>query len=128
MPERRVIATDQAPKAIGPYSQAIVSGTHIFTAGQIPLDPTTGKIINGDFSDRVNRVLDNIEAILEAAGTSLHKSIKLTVFMTDLGNFSKVNAVFEKRFSGVAPPARSAVQVAALPLGTDIEIECIAGV
>ena len=123
---RKIIHTDLAPAAVGPYSQGIVTGNLIFTAGQIPLDPATGQLIEGDFSDRVRRVLDNIAAILAKSGTSLRHAVKLTVFVTDLGKFAELNAVFNERFERIEPPARSAVQVSALPLGTDVEIECIA--
>ncbi len=125
--ERKVIHTSQAPAAIGPYSQAIVANGFVFSAGQIPLDPATMKLIDGDFKQRVQRVLHNLNAVLSAAGTDLSNVVKFTVFLTDLANFAQVNEVFEDCFKDIDPPARSAVQVAALPLGTDIEIECIAG-
>ncbi len=128
MMSRRIVHTESAPAAVGPYSQGIVTGNLIFTAGQIPLDPATGQLIDGDFTDRVRRVLDNIEAILNESGTSLAHAVKLTVFLTDLGKFAELNTVFNDRFDGIEPPARSAVQVSALPLGTDVEIECIAEV
>ncbi len=125
---RKAIFTELAPKAIGPYSQAIVSNGMIFTAGQIPIDPATGEIISGGFKNRVDRVLQNLFEILKEAGSDKGKIIKLTVFLTDLGEFSKVNEVFEKQFTGMDPPARSAVEVAGLPLGVDVEIECVASV
>ncbi len=123
---REIIRTSNAPAAIGPYNQGMAIKGLIFTAGQIPLDPETGKLIEGNFKDRVYRVLNNIEAILAEKGSSLSHTIKLTVFLTDLGRFSELNEVFTDVFSGMEPPARSAVQVSALPLGTDVEIECIA--
>ena len=123
---RRIIKTDNAPAAIGPYSQAVISNGMIFTAGQIPLNPITGKLVEGNFKDRVVQVFENISAILKAADTSLENAVKLTVFLTDLGRFAEVNEVFSKYFNGIVPPARSAVQVSALPLGVDVEIECIA--
>ena len=125
MPTRTVIHTEQAPAAIGPYSQGISNGNLIFTAGQIPVDPATGKMIEGSFEDQVHRVLRNLEAILTAAGTSLDRVVKFTVFVTDLANFSTLNKVFAENFQE-APPARSAVQVSALPLGAQVEIEAIA--
>ncbi|MFC1550476.1 RidA family protein [Candidatus Neomarinimicrobiota bacterium] len=125
---RKTVFTPLAPKAIGPYSQAIVSNGMVFTAGQIPIDPATGEIISGDFKDRVDRVLQNIFEILIAAGSDRGKIVKLSVFLTDLGKFSQVNEVFQKHFTEVEPPARSAVEVAGLPLGVDVEIECIASV
>lgn len=125
---RRSIHTNLAPEAIGPYSQAIISNGLIFTAGQIPLDPMTGKLVEGDFKMRVNQVLRNLNAILSSGSTDLNHAIKMTVFLTDLSNFSLVNEVFEERFVGIDPPARSVVEVAALPIDADIEIECIATV
>ncbi len=124
--ERKVIHTSQAPQAIGPYSQAIVANGFIFTAGQIPLDPATMQLIDGDFKQRVQRVLHNLNAVLSAAGTDLSNVVKFTVFLTDLSRFSQVNEVFSTCFADIEPPARSAVQVTALPMNTDIEIECIA--
>jgi len=124
--DRKVIHTSQAPQAIGPYSQAIVANGFVFTAGQLPLDPTTMQLIDGDFKQRVQRVLQNLNAVLSAAGTDLSNAVKFTVFLTDLSKFSQVNEVFETCFNDIEPPARSAVQVAALPLNADVEIECIA--
>ncbi len=124
--ERKVIHTSQAPAAIGPYNQAIVANGFVFTAGQIPLDPATGKLIDGDFKQRVQRVLHNLNAVLSAAGTDLSQVVKFTVFLTDLSKFGEVNEVFQECFKNLEPPARSAVQVAALPLNTDVEIEAIA--
>ncbi len=120
------VNTPNAPAAIGPYSQGILSDHLCFTAGQIALDPSTGKLVEGAFEDRVERIFRNLSAVLEAAGTSLDRAVKITVFLTDLGQFANVNKVFEHWFAGSVPPARSAVQVSALPLGTDVEIECIA--
>ncbi|MEE9464336.1 MAG: RidA family protein [Candidatus Neomarinimicrobiota bacterium] len=125
MPTRTVVRTEQAPAAIGPYSQGICSGNLIFTAGQIPIDPATGKLIEGSFEDQVHRVLRNLEGVLTAAGSSLNQVVKFTVFVTDLGNFSLLNQVFAQYFQE-DPPARSAVQVSALPLGAEVEIEAVA--
>ena len=125
---RKIIKTDKAPAAIGPYNQAVISNGMIFTAGQIPLDPATGKLVDGDFKTRVTRVMDNVSAILQEAGTDLSNAVKMTVFLTDLGRFAEINDVFVKYFDGIEPPARSAVQVSALPLGVDVEIECIANI
>ncbi|MFH1851566.1 MAG: RidA family protein [Candidatus Neomarinimicrobiota bacterium] len=124
--DRKVVHTALAPAAIGPYSQGIVANGFIFSAGQIPLDPVTMKLIDGDFKQRVQRVLKNLNAVLAAAGSDLSQVVKFTVFLTDLSQFAQVNEVFNECFAGLEPPARSAVQVAALPLGTDVEIECIA--
>jgi 2-iminobutanoate/2-iminopropanoate deaminase len=123
--ERTVIATDQAPAAVGPYSQAVRAGKFVFTAGQIPMDPITGKLVGGDIQAQTRRVLQNVQAVLEAAGASLSNVIKVTVFLLDMGNFKAMNEVYAEFFTE-NPPARSAVQAAALPLGVDIEIEAIA--
>ena len=125
---RKAIHTSQAPAAIGPYSQAIVANGFIFSAGQLPLDPATMKLIDGDFKQRVERVMHNLNAVLSATNSDLSKVVKFTVFLTDLANFGIVNEVFNNCFKDIDPPARSAVQVAALPLGADVEIECIATV
>ena len=125
---RKAIHTSQAPAAIGPYSQAIVANGFIFSAGQLPLDPATMKLIDGDFKQRVERVMYNLNAVLSATNSDLSKVVKFTVFLTDLANFGIVNEVFSTCFKDMDPPARSAVQVAALPLGADVEIECIATV
>jgi len=123
--ERTVIATDQAPAAVGPYSQGIRAGKFVFTAGQIPMDPATGKLVGGDIQAQTRRVLQNVQAVLEAAGASLANVVKVTVFLLDMGNFKAMNEVYAEFFTA-NPPARSAVQAAALPLGVDIEIEAIA--
>lgn len=122
---RTIIHTDKAPEAIGPYSQAVCCGDLIFTAGQIPLDPATGKLVEGPFEEQVEQVLRNLSGILSAGGSGLDQVIKFTVYLTDLGNFGTLNQVFAKYFAE-DPPARSAVQVTALPLGAEVEIEAIA--
>lgn len=123
--ERRIISTDNAPKAIGPYSQAIRSGEFIFCAGQIPLDPATGKIVEGDISVQTRRVLDNLSAVLDAAGGSLSRVIKTTVFLANLDDFKQMNETYAEFFPSM-PPVRSTVQVARLPAGALIEIDAIA--
>jgi len=123
---RKIIFTENAPGAIGYYSQAIVSNGLVYTAGQIPLDPKTGEVISVDFSEQVKQTLNNIESVLKAAGTDLGKSIKLTVFITDLSNYPELNAVFKEQFDSVDPPARSVVEVSVLPKDVMIEIDCIA--
>ena len=121
----QVIATDEAPKAIGPYSQAIVSGDLVFTSGQIPLDPKTQEMVKGDIRAQAERVMENLRGVLEAASASFAQVVKTTIFLADLADFAVVNEVYGKRFSGAAP-ARSTVQVAALPKGARVEIEMIA--
>ena len=122
----QVIATDQAPKAIGPYSQAIVSGDLVFTSGQIALDPKAQEMVKGDARAQAERVMENLRSVLEAAGVSFGQVVKTTIFLVDLtADFAAVNEVYGKRFAG-APPARSTVQVAALPKGARVEIEMIA--
>jgi 2-iminobutanoate/2-iminopropanoate deaminase len=122
---RDIIATDRAPGAVGPYSQGIRTDLLIFTAGQIPVDPSTGQLVDGPIEDQTRRVLDNVRAVLEAGGSGLDRVVKMTVFMTDLGDFKRMNAVYAEYFPD-APPARSAFQVGALPLGAAIEMEAIA--
>jgi 2-iminobutanoate/2-iminopropanoate deaminase len=114
-----------APAAIGPYSQAIDAGDLVFTSGQIPLDPKTGELVTGDIGAQTERVLENLAAVLEAAGCAFGDVVKTTIFLTDLANFQAVNAVYAKRFTA-SPPARSTVQVSALPKGAHVEIEAIA--
>jgi len=121
----QVIATDEAPKAIGPYSQAIASGDLVFTSGQIPLDPETQEMVKGDIRAQAERVMENLRGVLEAAGVSFAQVVKTTIFLADLADFAVVNEVYGKRFAG-SPPARSTVQVAALPKGARVEIEMIA--
>ena len=123
--ERTVISTESAPGAVGPYSQAIRIGDLIFTAGQVPLDPATGTIDATTIEDQTRQALTNVKAVLEAAGSGLDRAVKMTVFMTDLGDFAAMNGVYAGFFA-TQPPARSAVQVVALPLGAQIEIEAIA--
>ncbi|MBI3177830.1 MAG: RidA family protein [Chloroflexi bacterium] len=122
---RTVIHSDSAPKAIGPYSQAIRVGDLVFAAGQTPIDPATGNLVEGDIETQTRRVLLNIKVVLEAAGSGLDKVVKTTVFMTNLGDFARMNAVYGEYFPA-NPPARSTVQVAALPKAAQVEIECVA--
>lgn len=123
---RKTIQTKDAPAAIGPYSQGLAfQGELVYTAGQIPLDPSSGKLLNDDIEEATERVLLNLKAVLEAAGSSIDNVVKTTVFMTDLSEFSRMNEIYA-RFFTQNPPARSAVQVSALPLGARIEIEAVA--
>jgi 2-iminobutanoate/2-iminopropanoate deaminase len=123
---QRRVHTDNAPAAIGPYSQAIVINSFVFAAGQIPINPATHKLVEGGIEEQTRQVLDNVKAVLEAAGSSLRSVVKTTVFLTYLGNFAAMNAIYAEYFNADPPPARSTVQVADLPLGAMIEIECIA--
>ncbi|MDP6134562.1 MAG: RidA family protein [Candidatus Marinimicrobia bacterium] len=122
-----VIETLDAPEAIGTYSQGIKSGNLVFTSGQIPLNPETGELINGDFKSEISQVLTNLNAVLKSGGSSLKQAVKLTVFLTDLSYFPQVNEVFKEFFSE-NPPARSAVEVSALPMNAKIEIEAVGSV
>ena len=122
---RDIIATTNAPGAVGPYSQGIRTEQFVYTAGQVPIDPATGTLVTGSIEDQTRRALENVKAVLEAGGTSLDRAVKMTVFMTNLGDFKRMNAVYAEFFPE-APPARSAFEVSALPLGADIEIEAIA--
>lgn len=123
--ERAIISTDQAPKALGPYSQGVRSGELVFTAGQVALNPATGELNTGTIEEQTHQVLRNLGAVLDAAGSSLHHVLKTTVFLADLNDFQRMNAVYAGYFSD-KPPARSTVQVSKLPLGASIEIECVA--
>jgi 2-iminobutanoate/2-iminopropanoate deaminase len=124
-PQLQVVHSSSAPKAIGPYSQAIRVGSLLYTAGQVALDPESGQLVEGGIEAQTRRVLDNLAAVLAAAGGSLANVVKTTVFMQDLGEFAAMNAVYAEYFTQ-APPARSTVQVAALPRGARVEIECVA--
>ena len=118
------ITTNQAPAAIGPYSQGVVAGNLLFISGQLPLNPETGDFVRGGIEERAHQCLKNIKAIAEAAGTGLDRAVKLTVFMTNMNDFTRINQVYAQYFNATLP-ARSAVQVAALPKSADIEIEAI---
>jgi 2-iminobutanoate/2-iminopropanoate deaminase len=122
---RIIVATDKAPKAVGPYSQAIIANGFVFTAGQIPINPASGKIEQSDLKSQVRQVLRNIQVVLEAARTQLANIVKLTVFMVDLSDFAKLNEVFLEFFPE-KQPARSAVQISRLPLNALVEIEAVA--
>ena len=121
---RETIHTDGAPAAIGTYSQAAKVGNLVFISGQIPLVPATMEVVDGDFATRARQVFDNLQAIAQAAGGSLDNAVKLTIFLTDLGNFATVNEVMAEYF-GEPYPARAAVEVAALPRGVDVEADAI---
>jgi len=121
----RIVHTENAPAAIGPYSQAVVAGNFLFTAGQIALDPATGQIVQGDVSAQTERVMSNLAAVLENAGASWSDVVKTTVYLQDMADFPRVNEVYG-RVMGEARPARSTVQVAGLPRGVLVEIDLIA--
>ena len=125
MPDLRTVHSSDAPAAIGPYSQAIVAAGVVYTAGQIALDPRTGELSAGDVATQTARVLDNLAAVLTAAGASLATVVKTTVFLADMAEFGAMNEVYARYF-GDHKPARSTVQAAALPRGARVEIECIA--
>ncbi len=123
---KNIINTTNAPAALGPYNQAVEINGLIFTAGQIPLDPATGKLVETSFADRVHQVMKNLEAILAEADSDFSKVVKTNIFVTDLGKYAELNAIYGEYFPGDDAPARAAIQVVALPLGTDVEIEMIA--
>ena len=121
---KKIIKTDNAPAAIGPYSQGVVTGNLLFSSGQLPIDPATGRLIEGTIEDKAHRAFRNLSAIAQEAGTNLDKAVKTTVFLADINNFKAVNEVYAQYFKEPFP-ARSAFQVGALPLGADIEVEAI---
>ena len=121
---KQAIHSDRAPAAIGTYSQAVRAGELVFLSGQIPLDPATSEVVDGDFEARARQVFDNLRAVAEAAGGDLNQIVKLTIFLTDLANFTTVNAVMEDYFEQPFP-ARAAVGVASLPKGADVEADAI---
>lgn len=123
---RKVVSTSAAPAAIGPYSQGNIFGDLVFTSGQVPLDPATGEIVGTTIEEQTEQVFKNIKAILEEAGSSLDKVLKTTVFIKDMNDFGKMNAVYAKFFAEGAFPSRSAVEVARLPKDVLVEIETIA--
>ena len=123
--QRDIIATTEAPGAVGPYSQGIATAGFVFTAGQIAINPASGKVEATTIEDQTRQVLSNVDAVLRAAGSGLHRVVKMTVFMTDLKDFQAMNRVYAEFFPS-DPPARSAVQVVALPLGVQIEMEAVA--
>ncbi|MDO4785669.1 MAG: RidA family protein [Fretibacterium sp.] len=122
---KKIVSTDKAPAAIGPYSQAVQAGQFLYVSGQTPLDPKTGAIVEGSVEDQAVRVLENVKGIVEAAGYSMQDVVKTTVFATDMANFAAVNGVYIKYF-GENPPARSFVAVKGLPKDAQVEIEVVA--
>lgn len=120
------IQTENAPKAIGPYSQAIVAGDLLFVSGQVPIDPQTGKLVDDEIVTQTKQVLNNIEAILVSAGLTMDDVVKTEVYLKDFNEFAQMNAIYAEKFNGKIKPARQAMQVARLPLDSRIEISCIA--
>jgi 2-iminobutanoate/2-iminopropanoate deaminase len=123
--KRQIVATDAAPKAVGPYSQAVWAGDYLFCAGQIPLDPATGNVVAGGITEQATRVMENIRGLLKSQGLDFGNVVKSTVFLSDMNNFGAMNEVYAKYFAQ-EPPARSTVQVARLPKDALVEIEVIA--
>jgi len=121
---KEIISTDKAPKAIGPYSQAIRAGGFLFTAGQIALDPASGQLVEGDVAQQTTRVMENLKAIVEAAGSSLDRAVKATVYLKDMGDFAAMNEVYGRYFAS-NPPARSTVEAARLPRDVRVEIDLV---
>lgn len=123
--DRMVVSTDKAPGAVGPYSQAVIAGEFVFTAGTLPLDPKTGEVVGDEIGAQVRQALSNVQQVLEAAGSSLDRVVKTTVFLTDIGNFAEMNSVYAEFFTS-APPARSTVEIGPLPKGMLVQIEAVA--
>ena len=121
---KEIISTEKGPKAIGPYSQAIKANGFIYTAGQIPFDPSSGQLLQGDVAQQTARVMENLKAIVEAAGSSLEKAVKATVYLKDMNDFAAMNEVYGRYFAK-NPPARSTVEVSCLPRGVLVEIDLI---
>ncbi len=128
MEDPQIVETKDAPAAIGPYSQAVVYGGLVFCSGQIPIDPATGEFVEGGVEAQTQQALDNLTHVLAAAKSSLSRAIKMTVFLEDMNDYPKMNAVYASFFPGEKPPARAAVQVARLPKDALVEIDCIAAV
>ena len=125
MSDRQAVSTDSAPAAIGPYSQAMRAGNLLFCSGQVPLEPSTGELVKEDIEGQTRRCLENLTAVCEAAGASLANAVRCTVYLTDMGDFARVNEAYGSFFEGEEPPARVAVAVAGLPKGADVEIDAI---
>ena len=126
MSDRTSVSTDSAPAAIGPYSQGIVGAGLVHCSGQIAMDPATGEVVGDDAATQAEGALRNLQAVLEAAGSSLDKVVKCNVFLVDMGEFAQVNEVYARYFKGDSPPARATVEVSGLPKGALFEIDCVA--
>lgn len=125
MARKEIVATGNAPAAIGPYSQAVQTGGFLFVSGQIPLDPDSGELVAGSIAEQTRQVMENVKAILAAAGLDMERIVKTTIYLADLDDFATVNAIYGEYFAG-DPPARATVQVSRLPRGARVEIEAIA--
>ena len=123
--KKKVVQTDKAPKAIGPYSQAIQAGDFLFLSGQLPLDPASGELVKGDIRQQTKRILENIKGVLESQNLGLEDVVKVTIFLKDMGNFSQMNEVYATYFT-VSPPARSTIEISRIAKDADIEIEAVA--
>jgi 2-iminobutanoate/2-iminopropanoate deaminase len=122
------VETDKAPAAIGPYSQAVTTDGYVFCSGQVALDASSGELLDGGVTEQTQKAMENLSAVLAAAGTSLQHVVKTTIYLTDMNDFAEVNEAYGKFFEGIRPPARATVGVAALPKGALVEIDCIARV
>ena len=122
---KKIITTDRAPKALGPYSQAVIANGFVFVSGQIPLDPAVNQIVQGGIAEQTARVFENLKSVLEAAGSSLENAVKTTVYLKDMGEFAQMNDVYGRYFAA-HPPARATIEAARLPRDVRVEIDCIA--
>jgi len=122
----RGVRSERAPAPVGPYSQAVIHAGLVYVSGQIPLDPATGKVVGGEIESQARQVFANLSAVLEAAGSSLERVLRTSIYLTDLSLFPRVNAVYERHFTGDPRPARSTIGVAGLPLGVQIEVDAVA--
>lgn len=122
---KEIVHTSKAPEAVGPYSQAVKENGLVFCSGQVPLDPASGELLEGSVADQTRRAMDNLKAVLEAAGSSFDKVVKVTAYLVDMNDFVEFNGVYGEYFTD-APPARATVGVAALPKGARVEVECVA--
>ncbi len=123
--DTRIITTDNAPAPVGPYSQAVIAGQFVYCSGQLPIDPATGAMVTESIEKETARVMENLAAVLEAAGSSLARAVKMTIYVTDLGNFGRINEIYGTYF-GDNPPARATVEVSGLAKGANVEIDCFA--
>lgn len=123
--ETRIVTTGSAPEPVGPYSQAVIAGHFVFCSGQIAIDPSTGEIVTDSIENETAQVMDNLSAVLEAAGSSFARAVKMTIYVTNMGDFGRINEVYGTYF-GDNPPARATVEVSALPKGVNVEIDCVA--